>query len=85
MLQQADGYGVDLLAAGAAGHPDAQRVARLAALEQRRKRRAREGLEALGIAEETGDADQHILRERVQLHGVLIEELCVGLQPGDTL
>ena len=73
-LQQANGQGVNFLAGGTAGHPDAKRVFRGAVLGELRKNPFAQGFEHLGVPEEVGDADQEILIQGIQLAGIFAQE-----------
>ena len=60
-----DGEGVGFLARGTPGHPDANRCARAFAGKKPRDGLFLERPECLRVAEETGDADQQIAKERL--------------------
>ena len=81
-LVQQDGDGIGLLAGGAAGHPGAEGLDAGPLLDQPAQRLA-QGLEGVGVAEEVGDADQHVLQQRRRLAWLGVQELAVGGQVGD--
>ncbi len=66
-FDQRDRDGVDLLTAGAAGYPDADRHLRRTALGQTRKDALCQQVKGARIAKEPGDADQEVLIQRGRL------------------
>ena len=66
-LQQRDGDGIHFLAAGAAGNPNANRIAILAVRHNLREYRFLQGVKCFRIAKELGDVDQNVFIERLQL------------------
>ena len=64
-LAQEDGHRVGLFARGATRHPDAHRVLSWHLGKQERLELLGEGVEGLGIAEETGDTDQQCLEQDI--------------------
>ena len=62
-LLQGDGDGIRLLAGGAAGHPDPQRIGRALVGQQLRDRGGLQRIEGLGVTEELGDPDQHFAEQ----------------------
>ena len=82
MLGQQHGDRVDLLAGGAAGNPDAHRIAGSLALEQVRNDFFFQYLKGLGIAEEVGHADQQVAEQQRRFHPVLTQVLDIVLDIG---
>ena len=83
LLLEQDGDGIGFLAGGAAGHPDADRGARGLAGKEPRDDLFLERLEGLRVAEEIGDADQQVAKERLHLGRGLLQIADVLVQPFD--
>src|SRR5258708_24170466 len=68
-----DGHGqrIHFFACGATRRPDAQGIARLSSPQEPREYRSLEGVEDFLFAKESGDVDQDVLRQRLQLDRVL--------------
>ena len=76
---RADRDRVDFLAAGAAGHPDADRILSASALPSASETPDARALRGTaGVAEEAGDHDQQILRQRLQLGQVVLQKVHVA-------
>ena len=73
-LQELDRDRIHLFAGRTAGHPDPDRLPRVAALAQGREDPPPQRLEGVRIAEELGDADQEILVERGQLLRIAFDQ-----------
>src|SRR5205807_267007 len=74
-LQEANGQRVDLLAGGAAGHPEADGRIGRALVYQLGKDFLLESLEGVRIAKELGDADEEIAVKALHLGGILAQKL----------
>ncbi len=70
---ECDGDAVGFLAGRASGHPDSERAIGGGALEQLRKDERVQCRERLGLAEETGDVNEQVVRERDQFLPVLAQ------------
>ena len=73
-LQQGDGQGIDFLAGGAAGHPDAEHGPCRPVGHQGQENPGLERLERLRVAEELRDADQEVLVQVLGLGGIVPED-----------
>jgi hypothetical protein len=82
-LEQGDREGVRLLAGGASGDPGADGGRLIPLREQPGKDLGFERFVRLGVAEEAGDRDQHVLVEGAQLLLVGLHEADVVLDPRD--
>ena len=84
-LAEDHGQRIGLLAGRAAYHPGAQPVVPLPPRQQFRQYGLRQILPGLGIAEETGHANQQFLEQQVALLRALFQELCVLRQGGHAM
>ena len=75
-------YRVGLLAARTGGDPDADDVLAAAVGEKGRDHRRRQRVERFPVAEESRDADQHVLQQGGRLGRVQLEKLAIGGQVG---
>ena len=73
-LGESHGQRIRLLAGGAAEHPHAHRLIAPALREELREDRALQRIEGLGIAEEAGDADEHVGVKRVEFLRVALQK-----------
>jgi hypothetical protein len=73
-LQEQDRDRVGLLTGGTAGHPHADGVARLLALEERRYGMLGQSLECFRVSEECRDRNQQITEQRLRLLHIVAEE-----------
>jgi hypothetical protein len=77
----ADGYGIGLLAAGTAGHPDAQGcLGGMFHQDQRLNGLLCQDMEGFRVAKKVGDIDQHLLEERFNLFGLPLQPVDVPVQ-----
>jgi hypothetical protein len=74
-LAKQDGDGIGLLAGGAAGHPDPDRIVLPLGFEQARDDIPFESLEDGRIAKEVGDPDQEILKQEIDLARFLAQPI----------
>ena len=82
-LLEQDGEGIGFLAGGTAGHPDANQCARGFAGKKPRDDLFLERPERLRVAEETGDADQEVAKERLHFGRGLLQIADILVQPLD--
>jgi hypothetical protein len=73
LLAQQDRERVGLLARGAPGHPDAERLAGVGALDERHDHVPAQRLPGVPVAEERRDRDQEVVEERVDLLGIVAQ------------
>src|SRR5882724_8011364 len=87
LLAQEDGDGVGFLAGRTTGHPDSDGLAHSLASEQLRDHQLFERVERVGIAEEAGDADEKIAKQKRDLFRVLAQSACIicGLRNAEDL
>ena len=83
VLLEQDGDGIGFLAGGTAGHPDADHCAGGLAGKKPRDDLFLQRRERLRVAEEIGDADQQIAKERLHLGRGLLQVAHVLVQPLD--
>ena len=78
-LEQKHRDGVDLLAGGAPGHPDAKRGEPPSQM-QLREYALSQSLKALRIAKEARDVDEDVVGQRLELGGILPQERHIVVQ-----
>ena len=84
-LFEHDRQGIDLLPAGTAGDPDADRVGRALAGQDFRQHRFLHGMEGGGIAKELGDTHQQVAEQPVDLLRLALHQLDQASHRGDAL
>src|SRR6185312_13763044 len=82
-LEKEHGDGISLLARAAAGDPYSERAVRALHAHEAGNDLLSEEFEDLGIAEETGDIDEQVLGEKIELVGVLPKHLEITAEVDD--
>ena len=79
-LEQQDGERIGFLPGGAAGHPDADRVARIAFAEEFRQYALRHRLEDFGVTKKAGHGNQQIGKQRLHFFRMLAKIIQIGCE-----